>query len=51
MLKSRKSVRIQHNPGAEEAKALYSASVEDLETAGCFLADQVIGQLPKTQQC
>lgn len=50
MLKSRKSVRIQHNPGAEEAKE-NSASVEDLETAGCFLADQVIGQLPKTQQC
>ena len=42
-----RSIRIQNNSAAEDANALYSASVEDLETVDCFLADQVIGQLPK----
>ena len=47
MPKSRGSIQIQHNSIAVEAKAIYSTSVEDLETVACFLADQVMGQLPK----
>ena len=47
MPKSRRSIRSQNNSAAVEANALYSASVEDLETVDYFLADQVIGQLPK----
>ena len=47
MPKSRRSILIQNNSAAIEANALYLASVEDLETVDYFLADQVIGQLPK----
>ena len=32
---------------ALDAKARYSASMEDLETMACFLADHVIEQFPK----
>jgi len=45
--KSLRSIRIQYNSAAVEAKALYSASVDDLETVDCFLADHVMGQFPK----
>ena len=37
----------QENSAAVEAKARYSAPVELLETAGCFLAAQVIGLEPR----
>ena len=47
MPKSRRSILIQNNLAAVEANALYSTSVEDLETVDYFLADQVIGELPK----
>ena len=40
-------MQIQHNSATVEAKARYSVSMEDQETIACFLADQVIGQLPK----
>ena len=41
------NILIQQSSAAEEAKILYSTLVEDLETVGCFLADQVIGELPR----
>ena len=37
----------QGSSAAVEAKAQYSASVELLETMGCFLAAQVIGLEPR----
>jgi len=40
-------VLIQHNSATAEAKALYSASVEDLAIVSCFLVDQVIGEFPR----
>ena len=45
--KSLRIILIQHNSAAMVAKALYSASVEDRATVSYFLADQVIGELPK----
>ena len=37
----------QGSSATVEAKAQYSASVELLETAGCFLAAQVLGLEPR----
>ena len=39
-------MRIQHTSTEAMARALYSDSVEERETVGCFLADQVIGLEP-----
>ena len=40
-------ILIQLNSIVVVAKALYSASVEDLDTVSYFLVDQLIGELPK----
>ena len=45
--KSLRSILIQQSSVAEEARALYSALVDEQETVGCFLVDQVIGELPR----
>ena len=45
MPKSQRSIQIQYNSVVEEANALYLALMEDLR----FLANQVIGQLPKNK--
>ena len=34
-----------------EAMTLYSASKDDLDTVGCFLDFQQIGDLPKRRMC
>ena len=47
MPKSRRSIRIQYNSAVVEAKARYSASVEERDTVPCFLADQEMGEFPK----
>ena len=39
--------RIQHNSAEAMARALYSDSVEERETVGCFLANQVIVLEPR----
>ena len=45
--KSLRSIRIQQSSAATETKALYLASAEERETMGYFLADHVIGELPR----
>ena len=45
--KSLRNIRIQYNSATVEAKALYSASVDDLDIVDCFLADHVMGQFLK----
>ena len=45
--KSLRSIRIQQSSAAAETKALYLASAEERETMGYFLADHVIGELPR----
>jgi hypothetical protein len=47
MPRSFSKVRIQHSSAKAIAKALYFDSVDDLETVGCFLADQVVGLEPR----
>ena len=46
-LRSLKGVQSHANSTAVEAKAQYSASVEDHETVDCFLEDQEIGLEPR----
>ena len=47
MPRSLRRVQIQHSSAEAKAKAQYSDSVEDLETVGFFLADQVMALDPK----
>ena len=46
-LSSLNKVHSQASSTAVEAKARYSASVEELETVDCFLEDQEIGFEPR----
>lgn len=45
--KSLRSILSQHSPATEKARALYSTLVEERDTVGYFLADQVIRQFPR----
>ena len=45
--KSLRSIRIQQSSAAIETKALYLASTEEREIVGYFLADHVMGELPR----
>ena len=46
-MSSQNKVRSQANFAAVEAKAQYSAFVEDRETVGCFFEDQDMGLEPR----
>ena len=50
-LSSRNKVRSQANSAAVEAKARYSASMEDRETVGYFFEDQDMGLEPRKTSC
>ena len=45
--KSWSSILIQQSSAAEDARAWYSASVEERETVGYCFVYQVIGELPR----